>query len=109
MLRTPFSILLLATLAACTSPGDHAGNTPTSAAPQISFVITSDFAEDSAWLESYLHDVAGALVRLMDSPNVMPPATIRVEVLRDARGHRLRQRHVAQGGPPPLDRRSRNG
>lgn len=84
MLRTPFSILLLATLAACTSPGDHAGNTPTSAAPQISFVITSDFAEDSAWLEPYLHDVAGALVRLMDSPNVMPPATIRVEVLRDA-------------------------
>jgi hypothetical protein len=47
------------------------------------FTITSDFGEESAWVEPYLHEVGRALVRLMDAPEIAPPETIHVDLRRD--------------------------
>jgi hypothetical protein len=46
--------------------------------------VVSEFDAESKWVEAFVGDAAKVLVQLMANPDVAPPASIRVELKKDA-------------------------
>ncbi len=81
-----------------TGPGTRSPHAPSTAPPTapattpapdpdgITFVISNGFGDEAAWVGPHLAAVADVVVRLMDSPELPPPARVEVTLVLDPEG-----------------------
>src|SRR5258705_6603203 len=59
------------------------GHTVAGDAP-VRVEVSSDFGDQSKWVQAFVADAAKVLVQMMANPDVAPPASIHVELKKDA-------------------------